>query len=179
MTPAAIGPAREADADRLSRLAAATFPLACPPSTPQADIDRHIRTELGASRFRELLSTPGIELHVADDGGVLVGYLMIVTEGGDAPALPGNRPVELRRIYVDPSRHGRGVADALMARAVDRAREHGADCLWLGTNQQNARALSFYRRHGFTEIGTRTFRVGSSIECDFVLARSVADPRNE
>lgn len=171
MTTAAVAAATAADAARLADFAAATFPLACPPDTPRADIDRHIRAELSAERFRELRVRPGIEFHVADEAGTLVGYIMIVVGAGGAPAPPGSSAVELRRIYVDPARHGRGVADALMARAMARARGLGGDWLWLGTNQHNARAIAFYHRHGFAEVGTRTFRVGCSIECDYVLAR--------
>ena len=62
-----IEPAAVSDAEALSRLAAATFALACPPGTPQRDIDSYIDSELqprhfldhpGGLRLRQLIS-PG------------------------------------------------------------------------------------------------------------------------
>ncbi len=161
------------DADGLSRLAAATFPLACPPTTPAQDIAHHIAAELNAERFLEYMAAPDTEFHVAEDGSGLIGYLMLVAGALGAPPLPGRAPMEVRRIYVDPQWHGRAVAQALMATAAQRAAASGCDCLWLGTNQANDRAIAFYRSAGFSTFGTRTFQVGCSIECDYVLARGL------
>ncbi len=43
--------------------------------------------------------------------------------------------------------------------------------MWLGVNQHNQRAQRFYRKHGFTVSGTRTFRVGDHVENDYVMIR--------
>jgi ribosomal protein S18 acetylase RimI-like enzyme len=45
--------------------------------------------------------------------------------------------------------------------------------VWLGVNQSNYRAQTFYRKHGFAVVGTRTFPVGTVLENDFVMVRSV------
>jgi ribosomal protein S18 acetylase RimI-like enzyme len=42
---------------------------------------------------------------------------------------------------------------------------------WLGVNSQNARAIRFYEKSGFRKVGTKSFRLGSTIEHDFVLER--------
>ena len=55
--------------------------------------------------------------------------------------------------------------------AIDDARDRGAGTLWLGVNQQNERAQRFYRKHGFTISGTKTFRLGDTIENDYVMTR--------
>jgi ribosomal protein S18 acetylase RimI-like enzyme len=41
----------------------------------------------------------------------------------------------------------------------------------LGTNQANARAIGFYERVGFDQLGTREFDVGGTMAKDVVLAR--------
>lgn len=86
----------------------------------------------------------------------------------------GQRPMELRRIYVHPDWHGHAVGSALMTDALEQAREANHDVVWLGTNELNGRAIAFYRRHGFEVIGSKTFQVGQSIECDHVMARALA-----
>jgi len=52
---------------------------------------------------------------------------------------------ELDQLAVDPAAWGTGVAEALM----DWAKRCCGDALWLDVNQDNPRAVAFYRRHGF------------------------------
>lgn len=155
------------DAETLSALAARTFPLACPPHTPQAAIAAHIANALSPQRFVAHMAE-GCEFY-------LIGaeaYLMLAF---DPPPLETDwqRPLEVRRIYVDADAHGSGLAAELMEFAVERARDGGHDWVWLGTNKENRRAIRFYEKCGFHIIGERTFRVADSQECDYVLARTV------
>lgn len=45
--------------------------------------------------------------------------------------------------------------------------------LWLGVNSQNGRAIRFYEKSGFRRVGSKPFRLGSTVEHDFVLERAV------
>jgi len=170
-----IRQAGPADIPELARVAQRTFPLACPPTTPATDIQQHISNELNERAFLAHMDSPVTEFHVAvASTGQIIGYLMLVATAAGAPDLPGTQPLEVRRIYVDEAWQGRGVGAALMDLAVARARSQQFDCLWLGTNQENHNAVAFYRRLGYGHVGTRTFQVGCSVECDFVLARSLS-----
>jgi len=79
--------------------------------------------------------------------------------------------VELSKCYVHPDHHGAGIANALMAASLEVARSRGAHGMWLGVNQQNARAQAFYVRSGFAIVGTKHFTVGTRVEDDYVLER--------
>ncbi|WP_067809875.1 GNAT family N-acetyltransferase [Nocardia beijingensis] len=156
------------DAEALSDVAAATFPLACPPGATPDDIDIFIGEVLSGERFGEYLSDPArIVLKAVVDHDI-VGYAMLVT-GGPAPAAGPQPLVEISKMYVLPGHHGSGVSTALMNAALDRARAEGYAGVWLGVNQENVRARRFYAKHGFTEVGTRTFTVGSQVHHDYVL----------
>ncbi|GMA35822.1 GNAT family N-acetyltransferase [Demequina litorisediminis] len=79
---------------------------------------------------------------------------------------------ELSKIYVRADAHGSGLAASLMEAAVVATRAaHGIGPVWLGTNDENLRARAFYRRHGFTQVGARTFVVGGNRETDVVMLR--------
>jgi ribosomal protein S18 acetylase RimI-like enzyme len=78
---------------------------------------------------------------------------------------------ELSKMYVLPDAHGAGVSAALMTAALQRATGLDAKCVWLGVNQLNQRAQRFYTKHGFNINGTKTFRLGSGIENDYVMVR--------
>lgn len=173
--PVQITEATPADAERVAALAARTFPLACPPDAPAADIETFIATQLSAARFSEYVTDAARLVLLADDGTGLSGYAMLVFgEPYDpqvAAQLTASPTAELSKIYVAPEHHGAGVAAALMAEAVTRAGERGAASVWLGTNQQNARAQRFYEKSGFARVGVKRFRLGERWEDDFVYER--------
>lgn len=165
------------DVDELAELAAATFPLACPPSVPPDDVAAFIAAHLSPARFADYLADPSRTVLTARDGGRLVGYAILIDgvgEDSDVAAAVTIRPaVELSKIYVRSDSHGSGVAAALMAAVVDRAVASEAHSLWLGVNQRNARAQRFYTKNGFTIAGTKTFVLGAHTEHDFVMVRAL------
>jgi Acetyltransferases len=166
------------DTPALARLAALTFPLACPPHTTAEAIATFIATNLSEERFDAYLADAARDLFLAEGSdGAALGYTMLVAgEPADADvaaALTLRPTVELSKCYVHPDAHGGGVAAALMAASVDAARTRGAAGLWLGVNQQNAKAQRFYAKSGFARVGVKRFLVGDRFEDDFVLERAL------
>jgi len=168
-----IAPATAADAAELAQVAAATFPLACPPAVHAEDVAAFIAAQLSPARFADYLADTSRVVLAARDGGRILGYAMGVRGVGEDPdvarAVTARPAVELSKIYVLPDRHGAGAAAELMAAAVRWAADGGARCVWLGVNQNNLRAQGFYRKHGFEVAGTRTFQLGAHTEHDFVM----------
>ncbi|WP_433733506.1 GNAT family N-acetyltransferase [Nocardia sp. CA-129566] len=161
------------DAEALSDVAAATFPLACPPHATPDDIEIFITEVLSGERFGEYLTDPTRVVLKAVTNGDIVGYAML--HYGDpadpevAKAVDLRPVVEISKMYVLPGHHGAGVSKALMNAALERAREDGVAGVWLGVNQENVRAQRFYLKHGFERVGTKTFPVGSQLHHDFVM----------
>ena len=86
------------------------------------------------------------------DGGPLSGLMRVVVKDPQQP----DRPLQavLISVYVAPQHRGLGLADELLDQACAAAREElDAAILELGVHQDNARALAFYARHGFTPTG--------------------------
>ena len=160
------------DAALLHELAAATFPLACPPDALPASIESFIATNLSVGSFARYLSDPERVLFVGEIDGTASGYTMVVfgePSDADAAASVSTRPTaELSKCYALPSAHGTGLAAALVAASLEAARGRGARSMWLGVNQQNARANRFYEKHGFARVGTKRFLVGERYEDDYV-----------
>ena len=167
------------DAVPLAALAAATFPLACPPGTAPSAMQAFIAQHLSLERFREYLVDPAREIFIADATGQegLLGYTMLVfgePYDADVAAAITHRPtVELSKCYAAAEAHGRGVAPALVAASVDSARERGAVGMWLGVSQLNARANRFYEKNGFERVGVKLFWVGDERNEDFVRERAL------
>lgn len=87
--------------------------------------------------------TPGMTTHVAEVDKGIVGF---ATAG--PPRSERVRDIELRGLYTLARTHGTGLGGALLDKALgDRPAQ-----LWVLTD--NARAIAFYRKHGFAEDGT-------------------------
>jgi tRNA (guanine37-N1)-methyltransferase len=100
--------------------------------------------------------------------------MLIAGEPGDADAAAAVdlRPtIELSKFYTRAAAHGTGVAPPLMAATLEAASTSGARSAWLGVNEENARAIRFYQKHGFAKVGRKHFNVGGRIEDDWVLER--------
>ena len=171
--PLRIRPAQLHDADSLAAIGARTFALACPPSTPAADLEAYINAELTPGRFREHLASPANTLFTAEVDEEVAGYLMLCREQWP-PQVKAVRPLSLRRLYVLDRYHGTGVALALMGEAFTQARSGGHDALWLSVSRHNSRGISFYRKTGFSVVGEQVFPVGSDLHEDFIMARRMA-----
>ena len=173
-----IRPAAAGDEAALAAVAAATFPLACPPHTTEEAKAAFIRTVLSEERFAEYLADDTRRLLIAMDAdGSAVGYTMVnlgEPADEDVRAAIRLRPTsELSKCYVLPGHHGEGVASGLMGESLEAAEAAGAEGMWLGVNQVNARAQRFYGKHGFERVGTKRFLVGDRYEDDFVMERAL------
>lgn len=170
-----VTPAGDADLAELADVAARTFPLACPPSATASDVAAFIAEHLTARRFGEYVLDADRRILTARADTRIIGYTMLirgVADDADVQRAVTSRPaVELSKMYVLPDGHGAGVSGALMSAALDAARDLGGTCVWLGVNQENQRAQRFYAKQGFTVSGTKTFRLGSRVENDYVLVR--------
>lgn len=174
--PAQVRPARAADAEALAEVAARTFPLACPPSVPPADVEAFVAEHLSAEKFRRYLRDRRQHVLVAETGGAIVGYTLLVVgtpQDEQVRAAAPDAGAELSKCYTLEGFHGRGVSAALMAETLTLAARIGLQGLWLGVNQANERAQRFYRKHGFERVGERTFTVGSQTEHDYVMAHTL------
>ena len=60
-----------------------------------------------------------------------------------------------------------------MQRCIDEARETGFQTIWLGVWERNSRALAFYRKWDFREVGEHIFQLGSEPQRDILMQRAV------
>lgn len=70
--------------------------------------------------------------------------------------------------------HGTGIATELLAAAKEHARRHLHDVLWLGVSEHNARAIAFYRKHGFKSLGVHKVGAGHHEHEDVLMSCQVS-----
>lgn len=175
---AQILPAKFADAHAMSVLSATVFPLGCPVDTPPQDLSDYINREHTPERYREMLQDDRFTILLAKVNDNLAGLALLVK----ATAPPQMQPpsaFELRRFYVDPAYHGRGVANTLMERVLALATERAEPSVWLSAFSGNGRAIAFYKRWSFRIAGEHDFIVGTDRQRDYLMLRELtARPDN-
>ncbi|WP_309616121.1 GNAT family N-acetyltransferase [Salinibacterium sp.] len=167
------------DAALLHRVAAETFPLACPTGTLPESIIAFVAENLSERSFEGYLADPARELFIAEVEGDAAGYSMVVhgepTDADVVASITLRPTAELSKLYVREAHHGGGIAAALVEAVVLAAAARGARSVWLGVNDENLRANRFYEKSGFEKVGTKFFRLGERFESDFVRERRLDD----
>lgn len=137
-----------------------------------ADVEHYVAGHFSEAQQRDELVDPTRRTIFAEVDGIVTASAQL-RDGAESmyreAGVVGERPVEVARFYVDRPWHGRGVAGALMQHCIAQAA--GADPLWLGVFERNARARAFYAKWGFVPAGRALFRLGDDVQTDWILVR--------
>lgn len=184
-------PATAADAAELAAFAERVFIETFGPDNTPEDMDAYARSTFSPDlQTREIAEPDALMLLAfaadadadadvdgdASDRARLAGYAHLMRSevpsevsevGGDGDVL------EVRRFYVGKEWQGSGLAKTLMLEIMRHARARGARRVWLGVWERNGRAIAFYRKLGFQEVGSHVFMLGSDRQTDLLMAVSL------
>ncbi len=167
--------AQRADALLLARLAERTFREAFAAVNTPEDMELHCRTTYGEAIQAAEIADPDKVTLLCEVDAAAVGYAQV--RWGRTPAFVVARaPGEIQRIYLRADCHGKGVARDLMDACLREIAARGCDVAWLGVWEHNPRAIAFYRKYGFVEVGEHRFLLGNDLQRDVVLARPLEQP---
>jgi len=162
-----------ADAPLIASLGVETFVMSFGALNTPENLAKHLAKAFGEEIQRRELTDPAITYLIAEQHGRTAGYAQV--REGEAPAcVTGENPVEVRRFYVTHEFHGTGTAQALMEACASEALRRGGRTLWLGVWEQNPRAIRFYTKWGYEDVGGQTFLLGDDPQQDRVLSLSLA-----
>jgi diamine N-acetyltransferase len=166
-----IRSARLADAAVLADLAEKTFRETFSAQNSAENINAYCQSAYGEAIQARELQHPDLEVLIAEHEAELVGYAYL--RDNSHSSVRAEQPLEIQRFYVDSSWHGRGIAQELMQKLLERVLERGADALWLGVWEDNPRATRFYEKYGFTKVGSHVFQLGDDPQRDLIMARAL------
>lgn len=157
-----------ADAKMLSELGAKTFYDTFAKDNTPENMAMHLKNSFAPEiQFAELANSNYIFL-IAEQEKQPIGYTQLALDYQEE-FLMGTKPLEVRRIYTIQEYIGKGVGKALMQAAIHEAQQRGCDSVWLGVWEKNPRAIEFYKKWGFKEVGSHIFTVGDDPQRDFVM----------
>ncbi|HEY9593120.1 MAG TPA: GNAT family N-acetyltransferase [Spirochaetia bacterium] len=162
----------ESDLDDLVRIGRETYDETFRPMNTAETMDAYLAEAFDPRKILSELRSPGTEFYFLLDDGSPAGYLKLNSAPSQSD-LNDPSSLEIERIYVRRGRTGQGLGRVLMDFALARAVELGRSWAWLGVWEKNTAALGFYRRMGFQEAGTHTFRMGEEIQRDFIMRREL------
>lgn len=166
-----IRKAHPRDAMVLADFAELTFRITFGDMNTPEHMDLHCRNSYGEQIQSAEISNPGIVTLLSENEGKLVGYAQL--RWGEAPGcVSAQRPSEIHRLYVADYWHGKGVGPMLMKACIDEIKHHGSDAVWLGVWEHNPKAIAFYKKFGFLEVGDHSFSVGGDPQRDIVMVKS-------
>lgn len=176
MDPATLTlrPAAVRDASHLAVFAARAFRAAFAADNQPDDLEQYINASFASQKIAAELTDPQALFTLAYQNDTLIGYTKLLF-GSHPRFIPFPRPVELVRIYVDPERTSQGLGSRLMQACLAVAQERACETIWLGVWERNVRAIAFYRRWGFEQMGTQQFVLGQDVQIDLVMSRSLSE----
>ena len=156
------------DAPALAELAARTFTETFASDNSPEDLSAHLRTSYGLPQQSAEIEDPDITTLMALQREEAIGFAQVRRKAAPSCVIT-ERPVELHRFYLTRSAQGKGFAGPLMNAAREAAQELGGLHIWLGVWERNPRAIAFYLKAGFVQVGSHVFTVGRDRQTDFVF----------
>jgi len=158
------------DAAHLAALAEETFRETFEAVNTPEDMALHCREHYSETLQGQEILAPGLTTLVCEQDGQLIAFAQLRRDPAP-PCVPSARPLEIQRLYVASAWHGKGLAPELMRRCLALAEAEGADQVWLGVWEHNPRAIAFYRKFGFLEVGDHVFPLGTDPQRDLIMVR--------
>ena len=168
----AIRFATAADNKLLAEIGAQTFYDTFAADNTPEDMLAYLASSFSPEKQTRELADPRSIFLITEIAGRAAGYAHLRQTPPPA-CIIGAHPIEIGRLYACKEWIGRGVGAALMRACLDHAMQKNADTIWLDVWERNLRAIAFYRKWGFEQVGMQTFQLGSDLQNDLLMQRSV------
>jgi diamine N-acetyltransferase len=170
MSEIVIKEATAADAALIAELSRQTFYDAFAADNTKANMDKFMNETFTREKLMQEVGAPGNIFLLAYEGGEAVGYVRM-RDTNNPKLFEEGMAIEIARIYAAQTSIGKGVGSALMQRCIDIARQKNARVIWLGVWENNHKAISFYKKWGFSPFGDHVFMLGDDPQTDLLMKK--------
>jgi len=172
-----IRTADEDDAALIADLSRRTFYETFAAQNTKADMEKFMEEQFSREQLMEQVSEPGNIFLLAFMDDLPAGYARL--KESDNPASLGTlNAMEISRIYVVNTAIGTGIGKALMNECIQFAIDRMKEVIWLGVWEQNLRAISFYKKFGFSKFAKHVFMLGDDPQTDWLMKKELNNVEN-
>ncbi|WP_316792597.1 GNAT family N-acetyltransferase [Pedobacter frigoris] len=141
-------------------------------SNTDEDMQQYLAVNFSLNKLSAELAENDSHFYIAFDGDEAVGYLK-VNAGQAQTELREDHSLEIERIYVLSTHHGKKVGQLLYEQSLDVAGELGKSSIWLGVWEKNLKAIRFYEKNGFVAFDTHIFKMGDDEQTDLMMRKEL------
>jgi diamine N-acetyltransferase len=136
------------------------------------DMEEYLKDAFNVDKLRSELNDMNTELYSLYYNEKLAGYLKL-NEAPSQTDINDKASLEIERIYISSEFQGEGLGGYLMEQAINMAIERNKKYAWLGVWEKNEKAIHFYKKNGFYEIGTHSFVMVNDVQTDFIMRKDL------
>ncbi|AZA83623.1 GNAT family N-acetyltransferase [Chryseobacterium lactis] len=170
MTSFIINKTSSEDWEIIQNLGIQTFSETFAEDNSEEAMEKYLEESFNSGKVQSELNNPNSHFYIAWEEDNPVGYLK-VNSGKAQTELQDDTSLEIERIYVKKSHHGKKVGQLLYNQALETARSLKKSYVWLGVWEENVRALNFYKKNGFVEFDKHIFRLGDEEQTDLMMKK--------
>lgn len=158
------------DLELLQQIGRQTFSETFAASNTAENILKYLEEGFSPAKLTGELQNRHSAFYFALADHAVIGYLKLNTADAQTE-IKDHKALEIERIYVLQAFQGRKVGQLLYDKALQVAKDKGAEYLWLGVWEENRRAIRFYKKNGFTEFDTHIFKLGDEEQTDIMMKK--------
>jgi diamine N-acetyltransferase len=174
MSEPVIRRASPCDAEALAAIGARTFSETFGHLYPAKDLKTFLAEAYGPAATRADLEDPRKAAWLVEADGQAIGYAQAGPCGLPHPDVTADSG-ELKRFYFLKAWQNRGLGERLFEATIAWLQSNGPRDVWIGVWSENLGAQRFYARRGFEKVGEYGFRVGETVDHEFILRRGAED----
>jgi ribosomal protein S18 acetylase RimI-like enzyme len=168
MNPIEIRKATINDLEELQKISIKTFSETFAAVNTHENITDYIKNNLNTSQLTAELNNKNSQFYVACYNATVVGYLKINFGVAQTESIKENA-MEVQRIYVLQTFHGKNIGQLLLEQAKKIAQTTSVDYIWLGVWEENHKAIRFYIKNGFIVFDQHVFKMGNDNQIDLLM----------
>ena len=158
------------DAKLISVLGAVTFYEAYFEQDAPADLADYIYESFALDKIVSEIEDENSAFFIIYQNYHAVGYAKL-REDSEVYCVNNETAVELQRIYLVERVFGTGVGEIFLKHCLEFAKAKGFKTLWLGVWEENRRAIRFYEKHGFRQVGKIAFPYGETVGTNWIMEK--------
>jgi len=154
--------------EQLQKIGTQTFLETFAEMNSEENMKQYLEDKFSINKLTSELSNPNSEFYFAILNKEPLGYLKVNFAKAQTE-LKDENGLEIERIYVLKEFHGAKIGQLLYNQALQIAKIHNLNYLWLGVWEENHRALNFYKKNGFIEFDKHIFKLGNDEQTDLLM----------